>query len=806
MSVMDIFETMEYGPAPEASSPALAWIKERQPFGLFINNQWTKPTSGRYLESVNPATGKSLAQVASGNSADVDTAVAAARRAFETWSQLAGHTRARYLYALARQIQKHARLLAVLESLDNGKSIRETRDLDIPLVARHFYYHAGWAQLMASELPGYQPIGVVGQIIPWNFPLLMLAWKIAPALAMGNTIVLKPARYTSLTALKFAEIVQEIGLPPGVVNVVTGEASRVGEALVRHPDVNKIAFTGSTDVGRSIRRATAGSGKKLSLELGGKSPFVVFDDADLDSVVEGVVDAIWFNQGQVCCAGSRLLIQENIEQLLIRKLRARMEKLRLGDPLDKAVDMGAIVSPVQLREIQRLVEQGVAEGAQKWQPSWACPTEGSFFPPTLFTHVSPASSIAQVEIFGPVVVAMSFRTPEEAVALANNTRYGLAASVWSDNINLALDIAPKIKAGSVWINCTNMFDASSGFGGYRESGFGREGGKEGLYEYVRPAWKTETVRPTAESILIAKDSTTEEEDEVSASDGTRFALPAIDRTPKLFIGGKQVRPDSGYSRDVYDVHGHRIGEVGEGNRKDIRNAVEAAHAARSWSAGTTHNRAQILYYIAENLASREDEFTRRIVQQTNRTYEDAFNEVQVTLSRLFSYAAWADKFEGIVHRPPMRGVVLAMPEPMGVIGVACPEPYPLLGFVSLVAPAIAMGNTVIVVPSQQSPLSATDCYQVFETSDLPSGVVNIVTGERDVLSQVLAEHDDVDAIWYFGSAEGSKRVEFASAGNMKRTWVSNGHERDWLDTVQGEGQEFLREATQMKNIWVPYGE
>jgi len=806
MSVMDIFETMEYGPAPEASSPALTWIKERQPFGLFINNQWVRPVSGQYLESVNPATGKSLAQVASGNSADIDAAVTAARRAFETWSQLTGHTRARYLYALARQIQKHARLLAVLESLDNGKSIRETRDLDIPLVARHFYYHAGWAQLMASELPGYQPVGVVGQIIPWNFPLLMLAWKIAPALAMGNTIVLKPARYTSLTALKFAEIVQEIGLPPGVVNIVTGEASRVGEALVRHPDVNKIAFTGSTDVGRSIRRATAGSSKKLSLELGGKSPFVVFDDADLDSVVEGVVDAIWFNQGQVCCAGSRLLIQENIEQLLIRKLQARMEKLRLGDPLDKAVDMGAIVSPVQLREIQRLVEQGVAEGAQKWQPSWACPTEGSFFPPTLFTHVSPASSIAQVEIFGPVVVAMSFRTPEEAVALANNTRYGLAASVWSDNINLALDIAPKIKAGSVWINCTNMFDASSGFGGYRESGFGREGGKEGLYEYVRPAWKTETVRPTAETILIAKDSTTEEEDEVSASDGTRFALPAIDRTPKLFIGGKQVRPDSGYSRDVYDVHGHRIGEVGEGNRKDIRNAVEAAHAARSWSAGTTHNRAQILYYIAENLASREDEFTRRIVQQTNRTYDDAFDEVQVTLSRLFSYAAWADKFEGIVHRPPMRGVVLAMPEPMGVIGVACPEPYPLLGFVSLVAPAIAMGNTVIVVPSHQSPLSATDCYQVFETSDLPSGVVNIVTGERDVLSQVLAEHDDVDAIWYFGSAEGSKHVEFASAGNMKRTWVSNGHERDWLDAVQGEGQEFLREATQMKNIWVPYGE
>ena len=806
MSVMDIFETMEYGPAPESASPALAWIAGRQPFGLFINNQWVTPTSGQYIESINPATGKALAQVAAAGGADVDTAVAAARKAFVGWSGLAGHARARYLYAIARQIQKHARLLAVLESLDNGKSIRETRDLDIPLVARHFYYHAGWAQLMASELDGYQPLGVVGQIIPWNFPLLMLAWKIAPALAMGNTVVLKPARYTSLTALKFAEIMQEIGLPPGVVNIVTGEAAQVGEALVRHPDVNKIAFTGSTDVGRSIRRATAGSGKKLSLELGGKSPFIVFDDADLDSVVEGVVDAIWFNQGQVCCAGSRLLIQENIEQALIQKLRVRMEKLRMGDSLDKAIDIGAIVSPTQLQEIQRLVAQGVAEGAQLWQPSWACPAEGSFYPPTLFTNVSSANSIAQVEIFGPVLVAMTFRTPEEAVALANNTRYGLAASVWSDNINLALDVAPKIKAGSVWINCTNMFDASSGFGGYRESGFGREGGKEGLYEYVRPTWKTATSHSTSAVIHIAENHVQQLSQESVSDNGNVSGLPAIDRTAKLFIGGKQVRPDSGYSRDIYDEHGKVMGQVGEGNRKDIRNAVEAAHAARGWSAGTAHNRAQILYYMAENLASREDEFVHRLMKQTNCTQTDAFAEVQATLSRLFSYAAWADKFEGVIHRPPMRGVVLAMHEPMGVIGVICPDARPLLGFVSLVAPAIAMGNTIVVVPSQQAPLSATDCYQVFETSDLSAGVVNIVTGERDGLSRVLAEHNDVDALWYFGSVEGSKQIELAAAGNMKRTWVSNGQERDWFNMVQGEGKEFLREATQVKNIWVPYGE
>jgi aldehyde dehydrogenase (NAD+) len=821
MNVMEIFETMEYGPAPEAAAPGLAWIKEHSPFSLFINNQWVKPASGQYIDSINPATGKPLAKVAAANSADVDAAVAAASAAFETWGKTPGHVRARYMYAIARHIQKHSRLLAVLESLDNGKPIRETRDIDIPLVSRHFYYHAGWAQLMESELLGYQPVGVVGQIIPWNFPLLMLAWKIAPALAMGNTVVLKPARYTSLTALKFAEIMQEIELPPGVVNILTGEASQVGEALVRHPDVNKIAFTGSTDVGRSIRRATAGSGKKLSLELGGKSPFIVFDDADLDSVVEGIVDAIWFNQGQVCCAGSRLLVQENIADRLIEKIRVRMEHLRIGDPLDKAVDIGAIVSPGQLKEIQRLVNQGVEEGAVMWQPSWACPTEGYFFPPTLFTNVSPATTIAQVEIFGPVLVSMTFRTPAEAVELANNTRYGLAASVWSENINLALDVAPKLKAGSVWINCTNLFDASSGFGGYRESGFGREGGKEGLYEYVRPKW--ETLETSSEDIHIAKDSmstngsgpmSSPDEDaedamqdqSLGSSNGYVATIPAIDRTPKMFIGGKQARPDSGYSRDVYDPLGRMIGQVGEGNRKDIRNAVEAAHAASGWAVGTTHNRAQILYYIAENLSVREDEFAHRIVQQTGRSYAEAATEVQASISRLFSYAAWTDKFEGVVHRPPMRGAVLAMPEAFGVIGMACPDEYSLLGFISLVAPAIAMGNTLVVVPSQQSPMSATDCYQVLETSDLPGGVVNIVTGDRDTLSQVLADHDDVDAMWYFGPAEGCKRVELASAGNMKRTWVNYGHPRNWMDAVQGEGEEFLRESTQIKNIWIPYGE
>ncbi|HEX9186870.1 MAG TPA: aldehyde dehydrogenase family protein, partial [Vicinamibacteria bacterium] len=520
MKVAEIFETMAYGPAPEAAGPALAWLDRRdRTLGHFVGGRFV-PGSGHF-ESTNPATGKPLARVAQATPAEVGAAVDAARQALPGWSGLSGHERARFLYALARQVQKHSRLLAVLETLDNGKPIRETRDIDVPLVARHFYHHAGWAQLLAREFPGQGPVGVVGQIIPWNFPLLMLAWKVAPALAAGNTVVLKPAEFTSVTALAFAELCEAVGLPPGVVNVVTGDGT-TGAHLVEHPGVDKIAFTGSTEVGRLIRRKTAGTGKRLSLELGGKSPFLVFDDADVDSVIEGAVDAIWFNQGQVCCAGSRLLVQESVAETVLAKLRARMERLRVGDPLDKAVDIGAIVAPVQLARIERLVKQGVEEGATLWQPTWACPKEGFFFPPTLFTDVAPAATIAQEEIFGPVLVSMTFRTPAEAVALANNTRYGLAASVWTENVSLALDVARKVKAGTVWINATNLFDAASGFGGYRESGFGREGGREGMHEYLRPIEPPRVAAPAPASTPAGANA---------AALPSRTRSP-IDRTPK----------------------------------------------------------------------------------------------------------------------------------------------------------------------------------------------------------------------------------------------------------------------------------
>ena len=789
-TVAKLFETMEYGPAPESDAPALEWIKQHDNgrFGHFINGRWVAPAEGQYFETINPATKQVLARVAQGGKADVDAAVAAANAAAPAWAGLPPHARARYLYGLAREVQRHARLLAVLESLDNGKPIRETRDLDIPLVARHFYHHAGWAQLRDTEFPGYVPVGVVGQIIPWNFPLLMVSWKVAPALAAGNTVILKPAEFTPLTALCFAGIAEEAGLPPGVFNVVTGDGA-TGKVLVEHPDVQKIAFTGSTEVGRVIRKATAGSGKKLTLELGGKSPFIVFEDADLDSVVEGVVDAIWFNQGQVCCAGSRLLVQEGVADRLTQKLRARMEKLRVGSPLDKAVDMGAIVAPVQLERIRGLVEKGVEEGAKMWQPSWACPTEGYFYPPTLFTDVSPAATIAQIEIFGPVLVSMTFRTPKEAVELANNTPYGLAASLWSENINLALDVAPKLKAGVVWINCTNLFDAAAGFGGYRESGFGREGGREGMWEYLKAEWETRKA-----------DVGTRNEPTIAVPRSefplpSSGALPPIDRTYKLFIAGKQARPDQGYSRKIVAPDGRALGEVAEGNRKDVRNAVEAAHAAEGWGRSSGHLRAQILYFIAENLATRGAEFAARVGQA----------EVAASVSRLFTYAAWADKWDGAVHQTPIRGVTLAMNEPVGVLGIAAPDDFPLLGFVSLLAPAIAVGNTVIVVPSEPNPIAAAEFYTVLETSDVPAGVINVITGAKDALVKVLAEHDDVDGVWYFGNAAGVKAVELASAANMKRTWTS-AKSRDWLDPRQGEGREFLRHASEVKNIWIPYGE
>jgi aldehyde dehydrogenase (NAD+) len=569
-------------------------------------------------------------------------------------------------------------------------------------------------------------------------------------------------------------------------------------------------------VGRILRKATAGTGKKLTLELGGKSPYIVFEDSDLDSVVEGLVDAIWFNQGEVCCAGSRLLVQESVADRLHEKLKKRMAKLILGDSLDKGIDMGALIDRTQLQRVAGLVEQGVEEGAEKWQPQCDLPEDGYYYPPTLLMDVQPSATLAQEEIFGPVLVSMTFRTPTEAVALANNSRYGLAASVWTENINLALDVAPKLKAGSVWVNCTNMFDAAAGFGGYRESGFGREGGKEGLYEYVKPFWESK----------LSKDPVQQIPRFVPAEEIGSHDAPVIDKTPKLYIGGRQVRPDGGYSQAAYDATGKVIAEIPTGNRKDIRNAVEAARAATGWGSTTAHNRAQVIYYVAENLSTRSDEFVRRISQLSGKQEAAARAELELCIRRIYTYAAMSDKYDSRIHATPFRNVTLAMKEPLGVIGIVAPEEAGLLGFISTVMPAIAMGNRVVVVPSRHyallatdfyqvldtSDLSrhyallATDFYQVLDTSDLPGGVINIISGDPEVLAEVLAKHYDIEGMWYWGSRQGSRMVEAEAAATMKRTWVNYGLYHDWEDDEQGQGETFLRKATEIKNIWIPYGE
>lgn len=470
--------------APSLESTKIVKINSRNE--LYINGKFVAPKSGKYFQTLNPATNEVLAEIAEGNDADVSLAVSTAKNALSTWSKLSGKERGRYLFRIARIIQERARELAVLETMDNGKPIKETRDIDIPLVAAHFFYYAGWADKLNYVLPGknFGPVGVVGQVIPWNFPLLMAAWKLAPALACGNTVVLKPAETTPLTALKLAEIIEEAGLPPGVVNIVTG-AGNTGAALVSHPEVNKIAFTGSTEIGKIIAHAVAGTGKKLTLELGGKSAHIVFEDAAIDQAVEGVVNGIYFNQGHVCCAGSRLLLEESIATTFVEKLKSRMRQLRVGNPLDKNTDVGAINSLTELTKIKKLIETGKSENNDYFEPeNISLPSKGNFVKPCFFNNVASSSTICRVEVFGPVLAVSTFRTPTEAVLKANDTPYGLAAGIWSEKGSKVHRVASQLKAGVVWANTYNKFDPTSPFGGYQESGWGREGGRHGLLPYL----------------------------------------------------------------------------------------------------------------------------------------------------------------------------------------------------------------------------------------------------------------------------------------------------------------------------------
>ncbi|XP_033025098.1 aldehyde dehydrogenase family 16 member A1 [Lacerta agilis] len=817
----DLCKDPEGGPWKETSvqEPLLlkTWLESHgRSFGHFIGGEWLKPDGRETCTTKNPTTGEPLATTLQGSTEDVDTAVDAATKAFETWSQLPGHVRARHLYNVARTVQKHQRLLGLLESLDSGKLVREARDADLPLVVRHFYHHAGWAQLMEVEMKGWKPLGVVAALIPRSFPLLNLTRKVCPTLAMGNTIILKPASSTRLTALLLAEVCAQAGLPPGVLNVITGDQG-LGEALATHPAIDKVAFAGSAEVGRSLRRATAGTGKKLSLQLGGKSPFIVFDSADLDSAVDGLVDAVWQNWVQARSAGSQLLLQESIAKDFVQRLKRRMGQLRVGDSLDKAVDLGALVSEKQRHAIEGLVEEARAEGAEVFQPWTSLPPSGLFYPPTLITGVYPTSRCVREEIFGPVLVSLTFRTAKEALALGNSTPYGLAASVWTETLPLALEVAHSLQVGTVWINGHNMLDAASAFGGYKESGYGRDGGKEGLFEYVRPNWEARQhpgavgldfkTFATSQGAAIPSVAADGRVPRPSASD-LEGNIPNVDRTYKLYYGGAQKRPDSMSSRAILDHAGKIAAYVADGGVKDIRNAVEAAHkAAPGWVKQTPHARAQILYYLAENLELRRAEVASRLEALAGAEKEAALQEVDLCVQRLFYWAAYSDKYGGAVQETSLYGASLLFREPLGVIGIACPDEQPLLAFVSLLAPAVVRGNCVVMVPSERFPLLALDFYQVLDTSDVPGGVVNIISGNRDHLSRALAEHQDVQAVWYFGSKEGSALVEWASAGNLKRTWVTYGaEERCWADPQEGAGEEFLYQATQCKSVWMPMGD
>ena len=785
MSILKSFDNLEYSEAFESSKEAQEWLeKNSRRFGQLINGQFISNKDSDLIASLDPSNGELLANIEIANSKQLDSAVSAARKAQPSWENLGGHKRAKVLYALARLIQKHSRLISVLESLDNGKPIRESRDIDIPLAIRHFYYHAGWAQLQEKEFSSYRAIGVVAQIVPWNFPLLMLSWKIAPALAMGNTIVFKAAEQTPLTAMFFAQLCEEAGLPSGVINMINGDGV-IGAELAAHKGIDKVAFTGSTAVGRSIRESTAGQGKKLTLELGGKSAFIVFEDADLDAAVEGLVDSIWFNQGEVCCAGSRLLAQAEIADELHQKIKQRIKTLRLGSSLDKSTDIGSLVSNTQFNRVCEMVDEGLNHGGEVFQ-AFELNSDKNYYPPTLITEVDSSHPLVQEEIFGPVLVSMTFRTQSEAIELANNSRYGLAASIWSENINRAMDVAPKVKAGVIWINCHNQFDASCGFGGIKESGFGREGGKEGLFEYLKPQGLKSPNK--------------------SASTSISFKEEAVDRTLKFYIGGKQVRPDGGHSLATFNADGSKAAYVGSGNRKDIRNAISAASKASSWGSLSGHARAQIIYFIAENLSVRELEWVERLKTLCGISKKQAKAEFDESISRLFSYAAWADKYDGAVHSAPYRGVTMALPEPVGILAQIAPENSPLISTISLIAPAIAMGNCIVFVPSQKFASVALELVQTFETSDVPAGVINIVSGIKQDLAEQLAGHAEADAMWCWAESELVSSVESISARDLKRLWVNDDEDRDWLNPMQGEGLEFLRNATEIKNIWTPYGD
>ncbi len=708
---------LDYAAAPESTTV----VSLADEYGLFIGGEFVEPRSGRTFDTINPATEERLATVAEGGAEDVDRAVAAAGTAFEEhWRDTPGTVRARYLYRIARQLQERSREFAVLETMDGGKPIRESRDVDLPLVAAHFFHHAGWADKLEHAFPNRDvaPHGVVGQIVPWNFPLLMAAWKLAPALACGNTVVLKPAETTPLTALLLAEVLRDVDLPPGVVNIVTG-AGETGAALVGHPDVDKLAFTGSTGVGKQIQRSAAVRRLPLTLELGGKAANVVFEDAAIDQAIESVINGIYFNQGHVCCAGSRLLVQESIAEDFVERLEQRMARLRVGDPLDKNTDVGAINSAEQLARITALVESGVEEGAVLHQAPCDLPDRGFWFAPSVFTGVQQSHRIAREEIFGPVLAVQTFRTPEEAVEKANNSPYGLSAGIWTEKGSKIL-------------------------------------------------WMAEH-------------------------------LP-VDKTFKLFIGGAFPRSESGHTFQVRSDDGRLLANAAKASRKDLREAVRAARSAQAgWAGRTAYNRGQVLYRVAEMLDARRDEFVA-VLRDGGRFAESARNEVEQAVDRWVWYAGWADKVHQVLGTVnPVAGPFFnfTYPEPTGVVVQAVPDDPPLLGLASRLAPAIVTGNTSVVLAGEAATLVAMSLAEVLATSDVPGGVVNILTGDQIGLLPWALGHLDVNAVDLSGAPADLPDEALADAAeNVKRLVHGD---------ATAASPSVIAQFLEMKTVWHPIG-
>ena len=744
MNILEIYKTMEYGTSVEDQKPAINWLKEnKQQLELFIAGQWQAPQGGIYFDNYNPVTAEFLTKVAKAEQSDINSAVTAAKNAQPLWWELSNHTRAQFLSALAQQIQKQAELFSLLETLSSGRTIQMVRSIDLPHMNKLFYHYIGWTHLMEIKLHDYRPMGVVGQIIANGSSLLSLMRKVIPALAMGNSVVLKPALSSSIMAMVFAEICQKTGLPPGVVNIVTGDKQTEVD-LSKNGDLNQLSFTGSIESARILRKQTAKTGRKFSFEIEGRTTFIVFEDADLDSVVEELMEKINFQQDGLALTNLRLFVQEGIEEQLVAKIKVRIGKLRVGNPLERTVDISMITSHEQSDELKEAVED-------------------------------------RMNIAGSDLVPVSFCTQLEAIGIAGSGYSGSVVSLWTENINLALEVTSLIKAKTIWINKIDTFYLvpSSNI----------------VLDYVQPKW-----------IAKFKNSLSHQKTTKKVESIQKKSSSAAGYITKLYIGGKQVSPVGGDGVPVYSAHSEQISVMAVGDSQDIQKAVRAANTAIDWQSTAAHNRAQVLYALAENLTVKTKEFATQISLITSSNQVEAVREVEQSVERLFIYAGLADKSEGDVQQMSKHEITLAIREPLGVMGVICPNEASLLGFISTVIPPLSVGNRVVAVPSSKYPFSATDFYQILEMAEIPDGILNIVTGDQMELSRTLAKHEEVDGIWYFGTEEGSRLVEYESVANLKHTWINHGLNRDWNNYQHSTGEQFLREATKIKNIQLPYTE